>query len=74
MQGNALEKARAFLIRGLAVVAVVMTYVFSGVGAQVAGVVGVTGLTLFTTAKPAEAGYRYRRRRYRRRRYRRYGY
>jgi hypothetical protein len=73
MQGNALEKARAFLIRGLAVGAVVATYAFSGIGAQVAAVVGVTGVTLFTTAKPAEAGYRYRRR-YRRRRYYRWGY
>ena len=54
------------MIRGLAVGAVVATYAFSGIGAQVAAVVGVTGLTLFTTAKPAEAGYRYRRRRYRR--------
>jgi hypothetical protein len=56
MTVDAISKVRTFLIRGLAVAAVVTAYAFSGVGATVAGVVGVTGLTLFTTAKPAEAG------------------
>ena len=71
MQGNVLLKARSILIRGLAAGAVVLTYAVSGIGAQVASVVGITTLATLTTTTPAAAGYRYRRRY---RRYYRYGY
>lgn len=67
---NALVKVRSLLVRGLAVVAVLLAYGLSGVATQVASVVGVSSLALFTTATPADAGYY--RRRYRR--YRRWGY
>jgi len=73
MQGNVLAKARTILIRGMAAGAVVLTYAVSGIGAQVASVVGITTLGTLTTATPAAAGYRYRRRWYRRRYYR-WGY
>ena len=63
-----LATIRSFLIRGLAVMAVVLTYALSGVGAQVASVVGISALALTTTATPAQAGTRRRYRRYRRRR------
>ena len=72
MQGNVLAKARTILIRGLAAGAVVLTYAVSGIGAQVASVVGITSLATLTTSTPAAAGYRYRRRY--RRRYYRWGY
>jgi hypothetical protein len=70
---------RSLLVRGLAVMAVVVTYAFSGIGAQVASVVGISALALTTTSTSADAYYRrrYRRRRYYRPYYRRryyYGY
>lgn len=79
MTGNALAKVRSFLVRGLAVMAVVLTYTVGSVGMQVASMVGLTGLALTTSATPAQAYWRrrvvYRRyrpyRRYRVRRYRR---
>jgi hypothetical protein len=58
MSGN-LAKLRAVLIRGLAVVAVVLTYAVSGIGT-----VGIAGLGLTVASTQAEAGYwrgRYRR-------------
>ena len=73
MPENLLAKVRAFFVRGLAVMAVLLAYGLSGVGTQVASVVGISSLALFTTAKPAEAGYWRRRWRYRRR-WRRWGY
>jgi hypothetical protein len=63
MTENALAKVRSFLVRGLAVVAVVVTYAVSSVGTQVAGVLGVSTLALATTTTPAEAYWRGRRRR-----------
>jgi len=80
MTGNALAKVRSFFIRGLAVMAVILTYVVGSVGTQVATSVGISALALTTTATPAEAwwrrgryrrGYYPRRRIYRRRFYRR---
>jgi len=58
-----LAKLRTYLIRGLAVVAVVLTYAVSGVGT-----VGITSLALTTTSTPAEAAWWWGRHRY----YRRY--
>ncbi len=66
MMGSSLGKLRAYLIRGLAVVAVVLTYAVSSVGTQVATSIGLTGLTLTTATTPAEAGWWGRRRYYRR--------
>ena len=57
---------RSFLVRGLALMALLLTYCLGGVVTQVASVVGISSLALITTAQPAQAGYRYRRRYYRR--------
>jgi hypothetical protein len=65
MAGNALAKLRSFLVRGLAVAAVLLTWAVGTVGTQIAGALGVSSLMLATTATPAEAY----RRRVRRRRY-----
>ena len=72
---------RAFLVRSLAVVTVVLTYAFGNIGTQVLSVAGISALGATVTATPANAHRRYRRRRrfygfwpyrhYRRRRYRR---
>jgi hypothetical protein len=62
--GNALAKVRSFLVRGLAVAAVVVTYAVGSIGPQVAGIVGVSTLALATTTS-AQA--QWRRGRYRRR-------
>ncbi len=65
MMGNAFSKVRSFVIRSLAVGAVVLTYAFGGIITQVATAVGVSGV-LLTSTKPAEAQWRRRRwRRYR---------
>jgi hypothetical protein len=68
-----LAKVRAFLIRSLAVVAVLLTYAVSSVGTQVLSAVGISTLALATSSTPAAA--QWRRRRWRRyypvRRYRR---
>lgn len=56
-------KLRSVLIRGLAVVAVVLTYAVSGIGT-----IGIAGLGLTATSTQAEAGWwrgRYHRRYYR---------
>ena len=62
-----LAKVRSYMIRGVAVVAVLLTYAVSSVGTQVLSVVGVSTLALATSTAPAAA--QWRRRRYRRRRY-----
>jgi hypothetical protein len=67
-------KIRSFLVRGLAVLALILTYAFSGIGTQVLSTVGLSSFVVATTATPADAYWR-RRRRYRyvrRRRRRRY--
>jgi len=61
MSGN-LAKLRGVLIRGLAVVAVVLTYAVSSIGTI--GTIGIAGLGLTAASTQAEAGYwrgRYRR-------------
>ncbi len=73
MSGNIVAKVRSFFIRGLAVVAVILTYALSGIGTQVATTLGISALTLATTAQPAQARW-WGRRRYRRRAYFRRGY
>ena len=75
MTGNVLARVRYFVIRGLAVLAVIMTYAVSGVGTQVASLVGVSSLALVATTATAQAQWwRRRRRRFivRRRRRRRW--
>jgi len=70
MSGNVLGKARAFLIRGLALAAVLGTYTLSTVGTQIASMVAVSSLVMTTTATPAQAQrWRWRRWRSRRRRW-----
>jgi len=72
------KSIRAFLIRSLAVMTVVLTYAFGNVGAQVVSLAGISALGITTAATPAQAWRRYRRRRFyayfprRRRRFRRW--
>ena len=73
MTGNVLARVQSFIIRGLAVLAVVVTYAVSSVGTQVASLVGLSTLALTTTTTPAEAQWwRGRRRFFVRRRFRRW--
>ena len=74
---DVVAKARSFLIRGLAVLAVVLAYAWGSLTASVLSVPGVTtllgaagisSLILTTTSTPADAWYRRRRRRRRRHR------
>ena len=58
---------RAFLIRGMAVVVLVMTYALGNVGTQLLSVAGISAVGLTTTATPAEAWWGHRR--FRRRRF-----
>jgi hypothetical protein len=82
MTASVVARARSFLIRGLAVVAVVVTYAVGSVGSHVLSItgvssllsaVGVSSVVLTATATPANAGWRRRRRR-RRWRGRRWGW
>ncbi|MFO1099456.1 MAG: hypothetical protein U1E81_14625 [Xanthobacteraceae bacterium] len=68
MTGTVVARARALLVRGLAVAAVLFTYAIGNVGTQFLTTVGVSSLALTTSVKPADAR-RWRRRRYRRRRW-----
>ena len=63
MTANVLARVRYFVIRGLAVLAVIMTYAVSGVGTQVASLVGLSSLALVTTTATAQAQWWRRRRR-----------
>ena len=66
---------KSFLVRGLAVLALILTYAVSGVGTQVLSTVGLSSLMMASTTTPADAHWYRRRRRYRyvrRRRRRRY--
>ena len=58
MAGHVGAKARAIVIRALAVVAVLVTYAVGSIGAQVATTVGVSTLALTTSATPAGAWWR----------------
>ena len=72
------KSIRAFLVRSLAVMTVVLTYAFGNIGTQVVSLAGISALGITTTATPAQAWRRYRRRRFyrfyprRRRRFRRW--
>jgi hypothetical protein len=68
MTRTVVASVRFFLIRGLAVMAVILTYALGSVGTQVLSVAGISTLALTTTATPAVA---WRRRFVRRRRWRR---
>jgi hypothetical protein len=81
MPAVVVARLRSFFIRGLAVVAVVVTYALGSVGTHVLSIpgvssllsaVGVSSIMLTTTATPADAQWRrrWRRRRWRRRRWR----
>jgi hypothetical protein len=63
MTGNALAKVRSFFVRGLAVLAVIVTYAVGAVGTQLAAGVGISALALTTSTIPAEAWCCRRRRR-----------
>jgi hypothetical protein len=54
MTGSVVTKARALLVRGLAVAAVVLTYTAGNIGTQVLSAVGVSSLALTTSATPAK--------------------
>jgi hypothetical protein len=54
MAGNALAKLRSFLVRGLAVMAVLFTYAVGSVGT-----LGISGLVLATASTPAQAHRRF---------------
>ena len=69
MAGTVVARARALLVRGLAVAAVMLTYAVGSVGTHVLSTVGVSSLALATSSTPADA--QRRRRRQRRRRWRR---
>ena len=56
-------RVRSLLVRGVAVVAVVLTYALASAGTHVLSVAGVSSLALVTTATPADAQRRRRRRR-----------
>jgi hypothetical protein len=62
MLGSALAKLRSFLVRSLAVAAVVATYAVGSAAVQIANILGVSSVVLATTATPAQA----HRRRFRR--------
>ena len=55
MTGNILAKARAVAIRGLAIVAVLMTYATGTIIAQVATAAGISTLALTSSGTPASA-------------------
>ena len=67
MTRTVLAKVRSYAIRGVAVMAVLLTYAVSSVGTQVLSVVGISTLALATSTTPAAA--QWRRRRWRRRYY-----
>src|SRR6516225_6269293 len=61
------EKIRSFMVRGLAVITVVLTYALGNVGTQVLSVAGISAVGGTATATPANAWRRFRHRRFRRR-------
>ena len=66
MTSTVITTLRSFVIRGLAVLAVVLTYAFGNVGTHILSVAGISTLAVGTTATPADAQWR---RRWRRGRY-----
>jgi hypothetical protein len=58
------KSIRAFLVRSLAVVTLVLTYIFGNISPQVLTLAGISALGVTATATPAYARRRYRRRRF----------
>jgi hypothetical protein len=58
------KSVRAFLVRSLAVVTLVLAYIFGNIAPQVLTVAGISTLGVTATATPANAWRRYRRRRF----------
>ena len=58
MTMNVRAKARAVLVRPLAVAAVIATYAAGSIGTQLATTLGVSTLVLTTSATPAAAWWR----------------
>jgi len=61
---KAMEKIRSFLVRGLAIITVVLTYALGTVGTQVLSVAGISAAGVTATATPANAWRRFRHRRF----------
>ena len=55
---------RASLVRGLAVMSVILTYILGNVAPHVLTIAGISALSVTATATPAKARRRYRRRRF----------
>ena len=55
---------RASLVRGLAVMSVILTYILGNVAPHVLTIAGISALSVTATATPANARRRYRRRRF----------
>ena len=55
MTGTVFARVRSLLIRGVAVVAVVLTYALGNVGTQVLSVAGISSLALTTMSSQAQA-------------------
>jgi hypothetical protein len=60
MTGTLVTRLRSFMVRSIAVAAVVLAYGLGNVGTQVLSVAGLSGLALATTATPAAAQWRRR--------------
>jgi hypothetical protein len=58
------KSIRSFLVRCLAVVTLVLTYIFGNIAPQILTVAGISALGVTATATPANARRRYRRRRF----------
>jgi hypothetical protein len=55
MTGTVIQRLRDFVVRGMAVLAVVLTYALGGMGTQILNVAGISSLALTSTASPAQA-------------------
>ena len=60
MTGTLATRLRSFVVRSIAVAAVVLAYGLGNVGTQVLSVAGLSGLALATSATPAAAQWRRR--------------
>lgn len=58
------KSIRAFLVRSLALVTLVLTYIFGNIAPQLITGAGISALGVTATASPAMARRRYRRRRF----------
>jgi len=58
------KSIRALLVRSLAVVSLILTYILGNIAPQVLAVAGISALGVTATATPAKARRRYRSRRF----------